>query len=73
MVKEKKPEDVNITGYSIFTVFDMYVRGVTRVIVKGKIKKLIMELDIEMLKLAEMNWHIEDWEAIVYVVDDLII
>jgi len=36
---------------------------------QGKIK--ITALDLEMLKLAEMNWHLEDWDAIVYVVEDL--
>ena len=36
---------------------------------KGRIK--IVPLDIDILKLTEMNWNIEDWDAIVYVVDDL--
>lgn len=36
---------------------------------KGKIK--IAPFDIEILKLTEMNWDIEDWDAVVYVVDDL--
>ena len=47
----------------------MFVLGVTRVICKGRIK--IVPLDIDILKLTEMNWNIEDWDAIVYVVDDL--
>ena len=36
---------------------------------QGKIK--IAPLDIEMLKLAEMNCISKDWDAFVYVVDDL--
>ncbi len=37
--------------------------------IEGRIK--IVPLDIDILKLTEMNWNIEDWDAIVYVVDDL--
>ena len=36
---------------------------------QGRIK--IVPLDIDILKLTETNWNIEDWDAIVYVVDDL--
>ena len=72
MVKRNDQED-NIPGYIVWLHYFRRIKSVCpwsyESFLAGNTK--IVPFDSEILKLSEMNWDIEPWEVIVYVVNDL--